>query len=747
MIKKTAVILFIIITIITVISLFTACSEKEPESPVIGDRTYADFAGKKIGVSVGAISDQVAEDYLNATPVYYTDLTAGIEDVILGRIDGFMTNYSTLRIFAELSGGGELECVNVPVEFFRAEVGAVSTDLELLDRFNAMLSELEFDGTLTDMKNRWLGEIPDLDSPMPELKSSGENGILRVAACGDREPFSYMGANGELKGISVELALRFGKREGMIIEFAEMDFGSLIPYVLSGKAELGLANISITEERKKSISFSEPFCEDQLGILALKQKTDGMQDYTNFAGKKIATITGAVCQNTIEKIGGSPVYYSESTGAVEDVRNGRVAGYMTTLSDARLITALPGNGMFKTIEIPGDIFKAEVGGISSNQATIVLFNEFLEAITNDGTLSDMQDRWFGEKLDLNAFIPEIANTGENGVLKVATCVGELPYVYMGANGKLSGFSVELALRFGAYTKKTVDFTEMDFAGLIPYIISGKADISIANMAITEERKKSVLFTEPYAGERHAILTLKQTGDDDIQPEDYTWFEWIKTGIERNLITDNRWKMIVSGLGITLIISLAAQVFGTVTGCFICWLLMRKNKLTRLLGNLYCGLIHGTPVVVLLMITYYIIFGSVKISGVIVAVAAFGLITGANIAVNLKGAIDTVDPVEIEAARSIGFSSFRAFLTVTLPQAVRRALPGYTGGFVELVKSTAIVGYIAIQDLTRAGDIIRSRTYDAYFPLLLVAVIYLIVTTVCVQLFKLALKKVNGGVFR
>jgi polar amino acid transport system substrate-binding protein len=147
---------------------------------------------------------------------------------------------------------------------------------------------------------------------------------------------------------------------------------------------------------------------------------------------------------------------------------------------------------------------------------------------------------------------------------------------------------------------------------------------------------------------------------------------------------------------------------------------------------------------MLMITYYIIFGSTNISNVLLAIVAFTVIMGATIAQNLKGAIETVDPVEIEAARSIGFSAFRAFRAVTLPQAVRRALPGYSYGFIELVKATAIVGYIAIQDLTRAGDIIRSRTYDAYFPLLLVAVIYLLVTTICVQVFKLIVGKYNGG---
>jgi polar amino acid transport system substrate-binding protein len=225
---------------------------------------------------------------------------------------------------------------------------------------------------------------------------------------------------------------------------------------------------------------------------------------------------------------------------------------------------------------------------------------------------------------------------------------------------------------------------------------------------------------------------------------FSFSDWVKTGVERNLITENRWKLILNGLGVTMLISVAAQIFGTLWGSFVCFVLLRKNKLAKRLANLYCSLIYGTPAAVLLMIAYYIIFSSVDISNILVAVAAFTMTTGASVAQNLKGAIGAVDPVEIEAAQSIGFSPAGTFIAVTMPQAVRRALPAYMNGFVELVKATAIVGFIAIQDLTRAGDIIRSRTYDAYFPLLLVALIYLVVTTVCVMLFKLIIKKINRG---
>jgi polar amino acid transport system substrate-binding protein len=323
---------------------------------------------------------------------------------------------------------------------------------------------------------------------------------------------------------------------------------------------------------------------------------------------------------------------------------------------------------------------------------------------------------------------------------VAVSVTSPPFAYIGKDRELKGYSVELAIRFAVHENMGVKFTDVKFDGLTPYVISGKGDLAISNVTITEERKKSVLFTHPIYNDLAGIIVLKETGAGAAG-----FIGRLKMAAERNLLVENRWKLILNGLGITMIISLAAQFLGTAGGCGICYLLTRKNKLARRSAELYCGLIYGTPMVVLLMVSYYIIFGSSNVSNIMVAVAAFSMAQSAIIAKNLKGAIDSVNHAEIEAALSMGFTQGGAFRAVTFPQAVNRALPAYMSGFVGLVKSTAVVGYIAIQDLTRAGDIIRGRTYDAYFPLLLVTLIYLAVTTICVRIFKIVVKKVNGGI--
>ena len=718
-----------------------------------GTRTAGDktdyFKGKDIAVITGALTYNTTEK-IGASPVNYNDSSSAAEDVRKGRVAGYMHALTAVQVMAAQLDG--FETVPVSKDIFSAQVAAISHDQDMIDRFNAFLSAAETDGTLEDMKERWFGETLDLDAPIPEIQNPEGNGALKVAVCSDSIPYVYVGANGNYSGFSTELMLRFGAYEGKTVEFTDMEFGGLIPYIVSQKADFGIANMAITEERKQSVLFTDPFFDEQHGILCLKGSVQAMDsapklDYTDFIGKRFAvkngTIYDGISRNEMQS--SETLLFEDYPSIYEAVQKGRADAGMRGYYAAYVSLFESSYSDLDVIAFPDDYLALHIGAISMDQDVIDVFNEFLAAVKADGTYDEMKARWF-DTFDPGNIpdMPEIPLTCENGKLTVAISSDYMPFCFLGESGLNLGFDIELSRRFASYTGKDLVFADMAFSGLLPYIISGKADIAVSDITITDERKQSVLFTDSYMTDLSAIVFKRDFNASDESETGGGFIGWLKSGVERNLITDNRWKMIVNGLGVTMIIAFSAQILGTALGCFVCYALMRKNRFAKWLANLYCGLIHGTPVVVLLMITYYIIFGSTSISNVFVAVVAFTMVTGATVAQTLKGAIDTIDPVEVEAARSIGFSAFMAFLTVTLPQAVRRALPGYTNGFVELVKATAIVGYIAIQDLTRAGDIIRSRTYDAYFPLLLVAVIYLIMTTACILIFKHAVKKINGG---
>ena len=209
----------------------------------------------------------------------------------------------------------------------------------------------------------------------------------------------------------------------------------------------------------------------------------------------------------------------------------------------------------------------------------------------------------------------------------------------------------------------------------------------------------------------------------------------------NFIEDNRWKYIVDGLKITLIVTIFAVLIGVLLGFLIAIVRTTHDKTGKLkilnaICKVYLTVIRGTPVVVQLMIIYFIIFGSVDISKVLVAIIAFGINSGAYVAEIFRSGIMSIDNGQFEAGRSLGFNYAQTMMYIIMPQAFKNVLPTLCNEFISLLKETSVSGYIALQDLTKGGDIIRSRTYDAFMPLIAVALIYLAMVMIFTKLVSL-----------
>ena len=198
---------------------------------------------------------------------------------------------------------------------------------------------------------------------------------------------------------------------------------------------------------------------------------------------------------------------------------------------------------------------------------------------------------------------------------------------------------------------------------------------------------------------------------------------------QNLLVEGRWRLILNGLWTTVVISVLATALGTLVGALTCRMRMSRHRLPKAVAATYISIVRGTPVLVMLMLTYYVVFASVNINPVFVAVIAFGLNFGAYVAEIFRTGIEGIDRGQTEAGTALGFSRVQVFLHIVMPQAARRILPVYRGEFISMFKATSVVGYIGVEDLTKASDIIRSRTFDAFFPLIMVAVIYFSATWV------------------
>ncbi len=219
-------------------------------------------------------------------------------------------------------------------------------------------------------------------------------------------------------------------------------------------------------------------------------------------------------------------------------------------------------------------------------------------------------------------------------------------------------------------------------------------------------------------------------------------------IQQNLLEKDRWQYIVQGLGVTLHITFMAVLLGIIIGVIVAVVRNTydntgKLKLLNGICNIYLTIIRGTPVVVQLLIIYFGIFGSVRIDKTLVAILAFGINSGAYQAEIFRAGIQSVPRGQFEAGRSLGFGYGQTMRLIIIPQAFKNVLPTLANEFIVLLKETSVAGYIALQDLTKAGDIIRSQTYAAYTPLLVVAAIYLILVmglSYLVSLLERRLKK-------
>ena len=209
----------------------------------------------------------------------------------------------------------------------------------------------------------------------------------------------------------------------------------------------------------------------------------------------------------------------------------------------------------------------------------------------------------------------------------------------------------------------------------------------------------------------------------------------------NFIAEERWKYLTGGLKNTLIITFFACLLGIVLGFLVSMIRVTyertgKMKLPNAICTLYLTVIRGTPVVLQLLIIYFVVFGSVRIDKILVAVLAFGINSGAYVAEIFRSGIMAVDQGQMEAGRSLGFNYRQTMWYIIMPQALKNVLPALCNEFIALLKETSVSGYLAIQDLTKGGDIIRSQTWSAYMPLLAVAAIYLAIVLIFTRLTKI-----------
>ena len=360
-----------------------------------------------------------------------------------------------------------------------------------------------------------------------------------------------------------------------------------------------------------------------------------------------------------------------------------------------------------------------------NKELLDKLNNAIDELQADGTLSDIVTNYIGSAKEIGTKPYNEKNVDrKNGTLVVATNAQFKPYEYY-EDGKIVGIDMDMMRAICDKLGMELKIEDIEFDSIITSVQSGKADVGAAGMSVTEDRKKNVDFSNFYAETRQVIVVRNtESGAAGI-----SFFE----KLQQNFVDSSRWSYIVTGLGNTLLITLFAIIIGIVLGALIAIVRTihdqnHKLKILNFICKVYLTIWRGTPTMVQLLIMYYIILVSLN-SKIAVAVIAFGLNSAAYVAEIVRSGIMAVDEGQFEAGRSLGLNYGQTMRLIILPQAFKNVLPALANEFITLLKETSISGYIAIPDLTKGGDIIRSQTYDAFLPLFGVAVIYLVLVMI------------------
>lgn len=452
-------------------------------------------------------------------------------------------------------------------------------------------------------------------------------------------------------------------------------------------------------------------------------------DANELTGKTVAAISGAATGGMVERYYNSNVtlaYYNSNSDMAAALDSGKVDAYVAdvyagrlqceTYTDQKVLEDTP-----IQVNVAGFFYKKDDGKAAALCSDM---NKLLAEFKESGKLEELEKKWSGKQKQ----VIDIPLNGEKGTLKYVCCssIGK-PFCFV-QDDQIVGYEIEIAYLFCQRYGYDLEIIDSDYGGMLPSVATGKADFGGTCTSITEERKKQCLFSDPSLS--IAFDLVVKSGAASAQS---SLFDRIASSLNSTFVEEGRWRLFVEGILNTLLITVLSVLLGTILGLGVFFLCYDGKETVNTVVDFFMWLVHGMPVVVFLMVLYYCVFGNTSWSGTAISVIAFTIIFAFGFIAMLRNSYSAIDRGQTEAAIALGYTPFRALRKRILPQMVMYFRHAYKESIVSLLKATSIVGYIAVQDLTKVGDIIRGRTYDAFFPLIVVTILYFLIAAILTRI--------------
>ena len=425
------------------------------------------------------------------------------------------------------------------------------------------------------------------------------------------------------------------------------------------------------------------------------------------SGLTLATTAGSYYQAKYEQRGDVKLFLTNAeSDAVQAVRQGLADVYV---SDEVMLTAADQQRLGMRQAFRGEeCFDVAFAIRKGNDELARQMNAFIASVPLDSII----EHWIHGGPEVEE--PPYKIKPGAKPLRCICAVNLSPVCFLGEGGEWQGIDADVLRRFAHSQGRPFEMSFQEVSAGVIAVQTGQADVFSGFLFITEERKKSMDFTIPYYRCHPGYFVADANSTARMSSGER---------LKMNLLTENRWRLITDGLVETLIITVFSILLGTALGAGVCACRRSRRKWLRKSADVYSDFINGIPTLVLLLIMFYVVLASSGLSATVVAVITFALCFASSSGNIFDNAISSVPVGQTEAGLSLGFTPLQTFTGIVFPQALQKGMPLYIGECVSLLKGTSIVGYIAIADLTRASDLIRSRTFDALIPLLIVTILY------------------------
>ncbi len=367
---------------------------------------------------------------------------------------------------------------------------------------------------------------------------------------------------------------------------------------------------------------------------------------------------------------------------------------------------------------------------------------FIVSLRETGELEKIYEKWKNPESAPDRVEEYERTVPVRGTIRTVSSMDWAPVCYMN-NGNPCGFMVELLYRFAAGAGYELEEEYVDIQSMIAGFYAGKYDLIAYGMEYSPERAEVMNFTEPLMKDdvyvivqkaRTAAAAAGESGKTDSGGKGF--LERLSASLEKNFLRENRWLLLLQGLGITILLSVLSISLGTALGGVICGLRMSSKPLPQAIGRVYIRGVESMPIVLMLLIFYYVVFKNTNIRPFWVCVICFSMDFSAYASEMFRSGILAVPDGQKRASRALGFTGRETFLHVVFPQMVIHCLPTFMGQVISTVKLTSVAGYISVMDLTRVSDLIRSRTYEAFPPLILTALVYFLLAGLLTRLLRI-----------